>query len=189
PPPPPEDAAGVSGASAGPPGAAPPPSPLSSSRAEQGGRLPPRLRTESFPGPKGPPAMAGIMAVGETGVAVGSWMVCSIGMMLFNKFAIKAFPVECTLVALQMFVSVLAMVCFCFRGIHIGSARDVLRWSMVAPFFTGMLLSSILALKFAPMSLVVVFRTLSPLLSLLIERMYPDPLRISAPMLGSIFTM
>jgi len=133
--------------------------------------------------------MAGIMAVGETGVAVGSWMVCSIGMMLFNKFAIKAFPVECTLVALQMFVSVLAMVCFCFRGIHIGSARDVLRWSMVAPFFTGMLLSSILALKFAPMSLVVVFRTLSPLLSLLIERMYPDPLRISAPMLGSIFTM
>jgi len=133
--------------------------------------------------------MASILNVGETGIAVGSWMVCSIGMMLFNKFAIKAFPVECTLVALQMLVSVLAMVVFCFRSIKIGSAWDVLRWTMVAPFFTGMLLSSILALKFAPMSLVVVFRTLSPMLSLLIERMYPDPLRISWPMLTSIFTM
>jgi len=131
----------------------------------------------------------GILDVGETGVAVGSWTVCSIGMMLFNKFAIKAFPVECTLVAMQMLASVLAMVLFCFRSIKIGSAWDVLRWSMVAPFFTGMLLSSILALKFAPMSLVVVFRTLSPMLSLLIERMYPDPLRISFPMLASIFTM
>jgi len=131
----------------------------------------------------------GVLNVGETGVAVGSWMVCSIGMMLFNKFAIKAFPVECTLVAMQMLASVLAMVVFCFRSIKIGSAWDVLRWSMVAPFFTGMLLSSILALKFAPMSLVVVFRCLSPMFSLLIERMYPDPLRINMPMLASIFAM
>jgi len=130
-----------------------------------------------------------ILNIGETAVAVGGWMVCSIGMMLFNKFAIKAFPVECTLVALQMGVTVLAMVLFCFRSIKIGSLWDVVRWSMVVPFFTGMLLSSILALKFAPMSLVVVFRTLSPMASLLIERFYPDPLRISLPMLGSIATM
>jgi len=122
-------------------------------------------------------------------VAVSSWMVCSIGMMLFNKFAIKAFPVECTLVALQMMVTVVAMIVFCYRTIKIGSMYDVLRWTMVVPFFTGMLLSSILALKFAPMSLVVVFRTLSPMASLLIERFYPDPLRISMPMLASIATM
>jgi len=130
-----------------------------------------------------------IFHLGETGIAVGGWMICSIGMMLFNKFAIKAFPVECTLVALQMGVTVLAMALFCFRSIKIGSFHDVLRWSMVVPFFTGMLLSSILALKYAPMSLVVVFRTLSPMASLLIERFYPDPLRISLPMLGSIATM
>jgi len=127
--------------------------------------------------------------MGEATIAVGGWMVCSVGMMLFNKFAIRAFPVECTLVALQMGVTVLAMVLFCFRSIKIGSLYDVLRWTMVVPFFTGMLLSSILALKFAPMSLVVVFRTLSPMASLLIERFYPDPLRLSAPMLGAIATM
>lgn len=130
-----------------------------------------------------------IFNVGETAIAVSSWMVCSIGMMLFNKFAIKAFPVECTLVALQMLVTVLAMVVFCFSTIKIGSLYDVLRWTMVVPFFTGMLLSSILALKFAPMSLVVVFRTLSPMASLLIERFYPDPLRLSGYMIGSIITM
>lgn len=122
-------------------------------------------------------------------MGVGSWMVCSIGMMLFNKFAVQAFPVECTLVALQMFATVLAMVVFCFRSIKIGSLRDVVRWSMVVPFYTGMLLTSILALKYAPMSLVVVFRTFSPMVSLAIERLYPDPLRISAHMVMSIFVM
>ncbi|CAK0898469.1 unnamed protein product [Prorocentrum cordatum] len=130
-----------------------------------------------------------ILHVGETALSVGSWVVCSIGMMLFNKFAVRAFPAECTLVALQMAVTVVAMLLFCARSIRIGSFMDVLRWSMVVPFFTGMLLSSILALKFAPMSLVVVFRTLSPLLSLMIERMYPDPLRISLHMVGSIAIM
>jgi hypothetical protein len=130
-----------------------------------------------------------LLNMGEATIAISGWMVCSIGMMLFNKFAIKAFPVECTLVALQMGVTVLAMALFCFRSIKVGSLYDVLRWTLVVPFFTGMLLSSILALKFAPMSLVVVFRTLSPMASLLIERFYPDPLRITAPMLGAIATM
>lgn len=120
---------------------------------------------------------------------VGSWFVCSIGMMLFNKLAVKAFPAECTLVAMQMAFTVVIMGGCCFKSIHIGSFRDALRWSMVVPFFTGMLLSSILALKYAPMTLVVVFRVLSPLFSLMIERLYPDPLRISAGMVGSIALM
>jgi hypothetical protein len=110
-------------------------------------------------------------------------------MMLFNKLAVKHFPVECTLVALQMAATVIFIVVFTFRSIHFGSFKDVLRWSMVVPFFTGMLLTSILALKYAPMSLVVVFRVLSPLMSLFIESFYPDPLRFSPWMLGSIITM
>lgn len=122
-------------------------------------------------------------------LGVGSWFCCSIGMMLFNKLAVKKFPVECTLVAMQMLVTVVFLVVFCFKAIRIGSWRDALRWSMVVPFFTGMLLSSILALKYAPMTLVVVFRVLSPLLSLGIERFYPDPLRFSYGMVASILVM
>jgi len=122
-------------------------------------------------------------------MGVASWSICSVGMMVFNKLAIQALPLECTLVALQMAVSVIAMLVFCWRSIHIGSLRDVLRWCAVIPFYTGMLLTSILALKDAPMSLVVTLRTLSPLLSLAIERLYPNPLQVNTQMLASIFFM
>ena len=52
-----------------------------------------------------------------------------------------------------------------------------------------MLLTSILALKHAPLSLVIVLRNTSPLGTLVFERFYPEPLRISGPMLGAILMM
>jgi len=125
----------------------------------------------------------------QTVTGVGCWTVCSVGMMVFNKMAIQAFPLECTLVALQMGFCVLTMLVCCWSSIHVGSLRDVLRWSMVAPLFVGMLLTSILALRDAPMTLVVTFRVLSPLLSLAIERFYPNPVRISPGVVGSIAFM
>jgi len=125
----------------------------------------------------------------ETVLGVGSWTVCSVGMMVFNKLAIKAFPLECTLVSMQMAFCALAMVVFYGRSIHIGSFRDVLRWSMVVPFFTGMLLTSILALKSSSMTLVVTLRVLSPVVSLIIERFYPNPVGISRGILLSIGLM
>lgn len=118
-----------------------------------------------------------------TGIA--GWMCCSLGMLIFNKLAIMSFPVECFLVALQMGVSVVCML-FCWNSLHIGSFKDVLRWSMVTPFYTGMLLTSILALKHAPMSLVICFRAVSPMVSLAIERFYPNPLRVTTKMFGCL---
>jgi len=128
-------------------------------------------------------------AESEVLVGVGSWMMCSMGMLVFNKQAIVAFPEECTLTALQMAVSAVALLLFGFRSIHIGSLKDVARWAGVAPFFTGMLLTSILALKNAPMTLVITFRSLSPLFSLAVERFYPNPITITKSMLGSIALM
>eukprot|EP00928_Gymnodinium_smaydae_P048110 TRINITY_DN3214_c0_g1_i1.p1 TRINITY_DN3214_c0_g1~~TRINITY_DN3214_c0_g1_i1.p1 ORF type:complete len:197 (+),score=26.37 TRINITY_DN3214_c0_g1_i1:188-778(+) len=87
-----------------------------------------------------------------------------------------------------MATSVIWMVGFCWRSLHIGSYTDVLRWMMVVPFFTGML-TSILALKSAPMSLVVSFRALLPLVSLTIERLYPNPLQVSGLMMVSMCGM
>eukprot|EP00438_Fugacium_kawagutii_P034308 Skav200271 [mRNA] locus=scaffold93:67788:73874:- [translate_table: standard] len=52
-----------------------------------------------------------------------------------------------------------------------------------------MLLTSMLALKNAPMSLVVVLRCLSPVVGLAVESFYPRPLQVNAGMLGSIFLM
>lgn len=124
----------------------------------------------------------------QLSIAVGTWMTCSVGMMVFNKLAITAFPLECILVALQMAASVVTMG-MSWKSLHIGSLNDVIRWLMVVPFFTGMLLTSILALKNAPMTLVVTFRPVVPLFSLLAERFFPNPLAISSFMVGSIFIM
>lgn len=106
---------------------------------------------------------------------VGSWMTCSVGMLVFNKLAVRAFPLPCTLVALQMLFSVLVLVIFFWKDIHIGGWRDVMRWSLVVPFFLGMLLTSMFALRAAPMSLVITFRALSPVFSLVAEQFYPSP--------------
>mmetsp|Transcript_107050 Transcript_107050/g.299654 ORF Transcript_107050/g.299654 Transcript_107050/m.299654 type:complete len:331 (+) Transcript_107050:79-1071(+) len=125
----------------------------------------------------------------ETAAAVASWATCSIGMMVFNKLAISVFPAECMLTAVQMAVTALLLVLFARSSIHIGSWEDVRRWCMVVPFFVGMLLSSLLALKHAPMSLVIAFRGTSPILALCVERLYPNPLAVSGPMLLSMLTM
>jgi len=121
--------------------------------------------------------------------AVASWMVCSVGMIVFNKKAIAAFPVACTLVAAQMLFAAVLMGTICWNTLHFGSLRDVLRWCRVVPFYVGMLLTSILALKNAPMSLVVVFRALSPLFGMVIERLYPNQMKITPALLGTMALM
>jgi hypothetical protein len=124
----------------------------------------------------------------ELFTGVGSWMVCSVGMLVFNKLAAGVLPV-CTLIALQFFFTVLVLLAGGWNTIHIGSRWDVLRWCRVVPFFTGMLLSSILALKYAPMTLVITFRALSPVVSMAIERFYPNPIRVSEFTLAAIGIM
>jgi len=122
----------------------------------------------------------------ETWTGIICWMACSIGMLIFNKKAIHAFPVPCTLIAIQFLFSALVVVVVAGKSIHIGSRKDVLRWCRVIPFFTGMILSSILALKEAPMTLVITMRALSPLTSLPIEMCFPNPIKLSGPMIISL---
>lgn len=119
-------------------------------------------------------------------VAGSCFCFCSVGMMLFNKMAIEAFPLECTLVAVQMAFAAMALLVFGWSSLHFGSLKDVFRWCMVVPLFTGMLLTSILALKNAPMSLSITLRAVSPLGAILIERFYPDPLKITPGVVLSI---
>lgn len=122
-------------------------------------------------------------------IAAGCFCFCSIGMLYFNKIAVGVFPLECTLVGLQMAFAAISLLVGGWQSLHVGSAKDLLRWCMVVPFFTGMLLTSILALKHASMSLVITLRALSPLGSLLVERFYPDPLQVSTRIVMSILVM
>jgi len=140
-----------------------------------------------FPG--GGPGDGGGPGAGERAVGVGSWMVCSAGMLVFNKLAITAFRAPCSLVAMQFLFTALAIVACGWRSIRVGSRADALRWCRVVPLFTGMILTSVLALEGASMTLVITFRALSPVVSLCVESFYPRPLRMSGPMLASLGAM
>eukprot|EP00425_Heterocapsa_triquetra_P039160 CAMPEP_0195080684 /NCGR_PEP_ID=MMETSP0448-20130528/22344_1 /TAXON_ID=66468 /ORGANISM="Heterocapsa triquestra, Strain CCMP 448" /LENGTH=86 /DNA_ID=CAMNT_0040113653 /DNA_START=18 /DNA_END=275 /DNA_ORIENTATION=+ len=67
-------------------------------------------------------------------LGLGSWLCCSMGMLVFNKLAIHAFRLPLTLCGLQFLFTVLVMVVGCYSSIKIGSWRDVMRWAMVVPF-------------------------------------------------------
>jgi len=61
---------------------------------------------------------------------------------------------------------------------------------MVAPLFTGLILTSILALQTAPMTLVITFWALTPLCAMLVERfVYPTPLKVTCSMLSFLALM
>lgn len=125
---------------------------------------------------------------GETILSIGIFVFCSISMMVTNKLAITAFPYESTLTALQMAFAVLLLLCFAFRSIHIGSLKDVLRWSMVAPFFAGMLLTNMLALKHCTLTLVIVCKTMSPIFTLMAESFYAN-VQVNLQMVASLLIM
>lgn len=122
-------------------------------------------------------------------LAASIYCVTSAGLMLSNKVAIQDFPLECCLVWMQLAFSALVLGTLGYPYLRFGSFKDVLRWGMVAPMYCGMLLTSILALKGAPMSLVIVLRNASPLGTLVFERMYPEPLQVSSKMLVALIMM
>jgi drug/metabolite transporter (DMT)-like permease len=121
--------------------------------------------------------------------ATGSFTACSMGMMVFNKLAIRAFPQACSLVALQMGFTAFIMGTVFFRSLHIGSVMDGVKWCRVVPFFVGMLLTSMFALKDAPMSLVITFRALTPMFTLLVERFTPKPPNVGIRTFASLCVM
>ena len=110
-------------------------------------------------------------------------------MLLSAKSAVQDLPHECVLVWLQICFAATCLTVFAFPYIYEGSMRDLMRWSMVVPFCCGMLLTSMLALKTAPMPLVVVLRNTLPLITLVIEHFYPEQLRSNTDVLASIFVM
>eukprot|EP00913_Durusdinium_trenchii_P021552 g20254.t1 len=114
------------------------------------------------------PAAVSVEETVETMMSVTSFIFCSVSMIVFNKLVITAFPFESTLTALQMAFTVLVLLA-AFPFLHIGSFRDALRWSLVAPCFAGGLLTAMLALKHCTLTLVIVVRALTPIFTLLAE--------------------
>jgi len=97
------------------------------------------------------------------------FMAVSAGMMIINKMVLRSIHLPITVVMIQMAFTV---VCLCLVpcGLHFGSLKDVIRWSMTVPWlFAAMLASSMLALRYSSMGAIVVVRNMAPLISLCIE--------------------
>ena len=108
------------------------------------------------------------------------FMICSAGMLVVNKLVLRRFTgLPITVVMIQMaFTAVCLVVTPC--GLHFGSARDVLRWSLTIPFlFTLMLASSMLALDYASMGAIIVVRNVAPIVTMVIERLFQERIEVS----------
>ena len=67
------------------------------------------------------------------------YMVCSAGMSVFNKLAVRALPLPITLVCIQMTFTLISVI-LQRKSIHIGSMHDALRWGLTVPMlFAAML--------------------------------------------------
>ena len=107
------------------------------------------------------------------------FMICSAGMLVVNKLVLRAARLPITVVMIQMAFTVLCLVIFpC--GLHFGSLRDVLRWSLSIPIlFTLMLASSMLALDHATMGAIIVVRNIAPIVTMVIERIWGERIEIN----------
>ena len=78
------------------------------------------------------------------------YMICSAGMSVFNKLAVRALPLPITLVCVQMAFTLASLACQ-RKSVHIGSMRDALRWGLTVPFiFAAMLVRARLFFRAAP---------------------------------------
>lgn len=115
------------------------------------------------------------------------FMVCSAGMLVINKLVLRRFTgLPITVVMVQMaFTALCLVVTPC--GVHFGSMRDVLRWSLTIPFlFTLMLASSMLALDHASMGAIIVVRNVAPIVTMVVERLFQERIDISVGVLLSL---
>jgi len=117
------------------------------------------------------------------------YMLCSAGMSVFNKLAVRALPLPITLVCIQMtftIVSVLSRP----KSIQIGSVKDALRWGLSVPMlFAAMLVSSMVAMEHNTLGTIVVFRNVAPLFTLFIERMFRIPMQNSFETVAALLTI
>jgi drug/metabolite transporter (DMT)-like permease len=140
------------------------------------------------PGVRGA-AMVAATSRAELGPSIVGYMLASAGMSVFNKLAVQAMPLPITLVAVQMAFTV-ATVLANPAAVRIGSRRDAVRWGGTVPLlFAAMLVSSMFAMEHNTLGTVVVFRNVAPLVTLAIERLFRQPMVVSAETVGALLTI
>lgn len=102
------------------------------------------------------------------------WTVSSVGMNIVNKMALKVLPLPMTVLIIQMSIAIFLLLVICgplslLKEIRAHAAVSI-RWSLLASFFAGGLITSMKALEYGSVTFLLIIRNIMPLFSLLVER-------------------
>jgi len=99
-----------------------------------------------------------------------SFGACSWGMNVLNKALVSVFHAPSLVTAAQMLMTVFGTLILAFSQLK-GTKEQMLKWSFVPFLFFGMLVSSFFTYEYLTLSMLMVIRNLSPMLTLPIEKL------------------
>merc|ERR1719162_2815501 len=103
-----------------------------------------------------------------------SFCACSISMHTLNKVCVSMTGAPSTLTTIQMAITVVVTLAFQWREVIQADRKKIMYWAVVPIMYAGMLNSSLLGYKYLTLSLVTVFRNLSPLVTMSVENLIMD---------------
>jgi len=120
-------------------------------------------------------------------VIIGCWMMASMAMNIVNKEVALRFSATTLPVIMQMLFAVALFTIAEWRNLKCGKLVDLVKWSVVPFFFTGMLYTSIQSLHEMSLSGVLILRNVLPLFTLFAEKtLFGKPSEVTASMLVSM---
>lgn len=121
-----------------------------------------------------------------------SFSAASISMHTLNKACVSLTGAPSTLTTIQMAIAVVVTLAMNHKEVFGADRKKLLRWTIVPIFYAGMLNSSLLGYKYLTLSLVTVFRNLSPLVTMTVEGMIMPPEqrpKVTLPVVVSLLIM
>lgn len=117
-----------------------------------------------------------------------SFCACSICMHTLNKACVSLTGAPSTLTTIQMAITVIVTLALQGREVMEADRKKLAYWLFVPLVYAGMLNSSLLGYEYLTLSLVTVFRNLSPLVTMTVENLCMDAKhrqKLTAPILLS----
>jgi len=103
-----------------------------------------------------------------------SFCATSISMSVLNKACVSLTGAPAVLTGIQMAFAVAATLASKWKEVFGADRKQMLRWCIVPVFYAGMLNSSLFAFDYVSLSLMIVFRNLAPLGTMLVESFVMD---------------
>lgn len=115
-----------------------------------------------------------VASISPFALSIAIWSCSSIGMNIVNKLAVTTLPLPFTLLIVQMCIGiVLTLVCFGGKALIaeiVEKRRNVLSWAVLTLPFTGMLITSMLAIQMGSVTFILVAKNMLPLVTLFAEK-------------------